>query len=170
MLKQPLFSSTRQHFDALKEVEAIRLLVADFNPLANYCSLAALALPSDHPWVEKVRNLQAQNITELKSPAKRNLPGIRQQLVQGLAQFKKEYQSIYIGLHTKARLNLNEEKNKAALLHDSRLERLCNLATIELMHSGQLNELQNRLIGLKTCFALTENDLQASQVCPHCGF
>lgn len=156
--------------DTLKEVEAIQTLVADLNPLASYCSQAALALPSEHAWVEKMHDIQAQNIAQLKSPAKRNQPGFRQQAAQSLAQLKKEYQTIYIGLHTKARLNLNEDKRKVGLLNDNRLEQLRKLATIELMHAGQLNEFQNRLIGLKTCFALTEMDLQATPVCPHCGF
>lgn len=156
--------------ETLKEVEAIQALVTDLNPLAGYCSQAALALPSEHAWVEKMHDLQAHNIGELKSPAKRNQPGFRQQVVQSLAQLKKEYQTIYKGLHTKARLNLNEDRRKAALLHDSRLEQLRKLAAIELMHSGQLNEFQNRLIGLKTCFSLTDLDLQATPVCPHCGF
>ncbi|HBG75206.1 MAG: ATPase [Chloroflexi bacterium GWB2_49_20] len=154
----------------LKELEAIQTLVTDLNPQASYCSQAALALPSENAWVEKMHDLQAQNIAQLKSPAKRNQPGFRQQVVQSLAQLKKEYQTIYSGLHTKARLNLNEDKRKAALLHDSRLEQLRKLATIELMHSGQLNDVQNRIIGLKTCFALTESGLQSNPVCPHCGF
>jgi hypothetical protein len=166
-------SAIQQHLAAintLKEVEAIQILVADLNPLANYCSQAALALPSEHAWVEKMHDIQAQNIAHLKSQAKRNQPGFRQQVTQSLTQLKKEYQTIYIGLHTKARLNLNEDKRKVALRNDSRLEQLRKLATIELMHAGQLNEFQNRLIGLKTCFSLTEMDLQAAPVCPHCGF
>ncbi|MCJ7724161.1 MAG: DUF6079 family protein, partial [Anaerolineales bacterium] len=162
--------SHKAALDTLNEVEAIQTLVTDLNPLAGYCSQAALALPSDHVWVEKMHDLQAQNIAQLKSPAKRNQPGFRQQVVQGLAQLNKEYQTIYVGLHTKARLNLNEDKHKAALLHDPRLEQLRKLAAIELMHAGQLNEFQNRLIGLKTCFALTEMGLQAAPVCPDCGF
>jgi hypothetical protein len=156
--------------DTLKEVEAIQILVNDLNPMASYCSQAALALPAEHTWVEKMHDLQAQNIAQLKSPAKRNQPGFRQKVVQSLAQLKKEYQTSYSGLHTKARLNLNEDKRKVGLLHDSRLEQLRKLATIELMHSSQLNEIQNRLIGLKTCFALTETDLQSAPICPHCGF
>lgn len=166
-------SIIQQHqaaLSALKEVEDIQALVADLVPLANYCSQAALALSSEHPWVEKVNDQQSQIIAHLKTPSKRNQVGFRQQILQSLTQLKKDYHVIYIGLHTKARLNLNEDKRKAALLHDSRLEQLRKLATIELMHSGQLNDLQNRLIGLKTCFAMTETDLQSTPVCPHCSF
>ena len=33
-----------------------------------------------------------------------------------------------------------------------------------------LLDFQNRLAGLKSCFALTEQDLTTSAVCPHCNF
>ena len=155
--------------DTLKEIEAIQTLVADLNPLTGYCSQAVLALPSEHIWVEKVHELQTQQISQLKS-ANRTQADFRLQILQSLSQLKKEYQHIYMGLHTKARLNLKDDKRKAALLSDSRLEQLRKLANIELMHSGQLNEFQNRLIGLKSCFALTEMDLQNAPLCPHCGF
>lgn len=166
-------AATQQHrlaLETLKEVESIQNLIVDLNPLANYCSQAVLALPAEHAWVEKIHDQQAQSIAQLKSPAKRSQPTFRQQVVQNLTQLKKEYQTIYIGLHTKNRLNLNEDKRKAVLLQDARLEQLRKLAGIELMHTGQLTEFQNRLIGLKTCFSLTETDLQTTPVCPHCGF
>jgi len=33
-----------------------------------------------------------------------------------------------------------------------------------------LTDFQNRLAGLKSCFALTEQELNASPVCPNCSF
>ncbi|HPK27098.1 MAG TPA: DUF6079 family protein, partial [Anaerolineaceae bacterium] len=41
---------------------------------------------------------------------------------------------------------------------------------IDLMPRQQLTDYQNRLAGLKSCFALTEQNLDASPICPHCGF
>jgi len=38
------------------------------------------------------------------------------------------------------------------------------------MPRQHLSDFQNRLAGLKSCFALTEQELEASPVCPHCGF
>ena len=38
------------------------------------------------------------------------------------------------------------------------------------MPRQQLTDYQNRLAGLKSCFALTEQNLDASPICPHCGF
>ncbi len=39
-----------------------------------------------------------------------------------------------------------------------------------MMPRRQLAEFQNRLAGLKSCFALTEQNLESTPVCPHCGF
>ena len=38
------------------------------------------------------------------------------------------------------------------------------------MPRQQLTDYQNKLAGLKSCFALTEQDLDVTPVCPHCGF
>ena len=38
------------------------------------------------------------------------------------------------------------------------------------MPRQQLTDYQNRLAGLKSCFALTEQNLDASPICPHCQF
>ncbi|MDD2302775.1 MAG: DUF6079 family protein, partial [Eubacteriales bacterium] len=47
---------------------------------------------------------------------------------------------------------------------------LLKLAGIDLMPRQQLTDYQNRLAGLKSCFALTEQNLDASPTCPHCQF
>ncbi|MEN6474686.1 MAG: BREX-3 system P-loop-containing protein BrxF, partial [Syntrophaceae bacterium] len=54
--------------------------------------------------------------------------------------------------------------------HIERLKVLRQLSTIDLMPRQQLSDFQNRLASLKSCFALTEQDLEASPVCPHCNF
>jgi hypothetical protein len=56
------------------------------------------------------------------------------------------------------------------LLNDNRLQNLLKLAGVDLMPRQQLTEFQNRLATLKTCTALTEQELESSPVCPHCGF
>ncbi len=38
------------------------------------------------------------------------------------------------------------------------------------MPRQQLTDYQNRLAGLKSCFALTEQNLDSTPICPHCGF
>jgi hypothetical protein len=53
---------------------------------------------------------------------------------------------------------------------DERQKVLQKLSTIDLMPCHHLSDFQNRLVGLKSCFVLTEQDLDASPVCPHCSF
>jgi len=87
-----------------------------------------------------------------------------------LLNLKRDFISTYLALHTKARLGVNEDKRKTRLMSDERLKVLQKLSTIDLMPRQHLSDFQNRLAGLKSCFALTEQDLDASPVCPHCGF
>jgi hypothetical protein len=87
-----------------------------------------------------------------------------------LKGLKRTFINEYISIHTKARLGVNDDKRKAGLLNDQRLQTLLKLAGIDLMPRQQLTDYQNRLAGLKSCFALTEQNLDASPICPHCGF
>jgi len=166
-------ASIDQHRSALStlaEIEAIKSLVADLAPLANYFSQAALALPVGHAWAETMNIRQSEIVAQLKSPSKRGAPGFRQQALQALNQLKKEYQTLYTTLHMQARLGLQEDQRKAKLLKDPRLEQLRRMASIELMHTSQLTDFQNRLAGLQSCFTLNEADLQTSPVCSACGY
>jgi hypothetical protein len=38
------------------------------------------------------------------------------------------------------------------------------------MPRQHLTDFQNRLAGLRSCFALTEQELDSSPICPHCSF
>ncbi|RLB88286.1 MAG: ATP-binding protein, partial [Deltaproteobacteria bacterium] len=87
-----------------------------------------------------------------------------------LLNLKREFISTYLALHAKARLGVNEDKRKTGLMGDERLKVLQKLSAIELMPRQHLTDFQNRLAGLKSCFALTEQELDATPVCPHCNF
>jgi hypothetical protein len=98
------------------------------------------------------------------------LTSLSQTIGAKLQKLKKDYIVAYTSLHTNARLGVNDDKRKAGLLNDQRLHNLLKLAGIELMPNQQLIDYQNRLAGLKSCFDLTEQNLEASSICPHCGF
>jgi hypothetical protein len=101
---------------------------------------------------------------------KRQSHAFRQQSIQRLSGLKTEYSDLYVAAHTRARLGAKDDKLKAQLSKDTRLAQLQRLSTIELMPRQQLIDHQNRLGDLRTCFALTQLDLDASPVCPHCNF
>ena len=155
---------------SLDELDTLHEFIMNFSPTVSWLSTAEAVLPPEHEWVDRMKTIRQDvldilkqiNVTKLRSQSK----SIGDKL-QGL---KKDYITIYISLHTKARLGVNDDKRKAGLLNDQRLQTLLKLAGIDLMPRQQLNDYQTRLAGLKSCFALTNQDLEKSPTCPHCGF
>ena len=155
---------------ALEEIESLQELVNDLGGTASYLSTAEAVLPTGHEWLDQVKAVRDEVLGQISDPAKRREATFRQQTQRRLNDLKKVYLQAYLSLHTKARLGVNEDKRKAQLMRDDRLQVLQNLATIDLMPRQHLTDFQNRLAGLKSCFALTEPELTASPVCPHCNY
>jgi hypothetical protein len=162
----------------LDELDALREFIMGHGATASWLSTAEAVLPAEHDWVDRMKTTRQDVLDALKQADLTKLATLRQ--AQGgdqsqsigakLQKLKKDYTVAYIGLHTKARLGVNDDKRKAGLLNDQRLQTLLKLAGIDLMPRQQLTDYQNRLAGLKSCFALTEQNLDASPICPHCGF
>ncbi|MGD9663106.1 MAG: DUF6079 family protein, partial [Porticoccaceae bacterium] len=153
---------------ALDELDALREFIMDHSPTASWLSTAEAVLPAEHDWVDRMKTTRQDVLDALKQADLTELAS--QSIGAKLQKLKKDYTVAYIGLHTKARLGVNDDKRKAGLLNDQRLQTLLKLAGIDLMPRQQLTDYQNRLAGLKSCFALTEQNLDASPICPHCGF
>ncbi len=162
--------SHRDGLKALEEIDSLQELVADLGSTASYLSTAEAVLPTGHGWIEKMKAMRDEVLGQIGDPAKRGAASFRQQTQRKLGDLKKAYLQGYLGMHTKARLGVNEDKRKARLMSDERLKKLQKLSTIDLMPRQHLSDFQNRLAGLKSCFALTEQELDATPVCPHCGF
>ena len=155
---------------ALDDLDALREFVMDHSPTASWLSTAEGVLPPEHDWVDRMKTTRQDVLEMLKQTDLTELASQSQNVGAKLQQLKKDYIVVYIGLHTKARLGINDDKRKAALMGDHRLQTLLKLAGIDLMPRQQLTDYQNRLAGLKSCFALTEQNLEATPACSHCGF
>ncbi|MYN66483.1 MAG: ATP-binding protein [Acidobacteria bacterium] len=160
----------RVGLDALGEVEAMHALVGDFANAASYFPAAEAVLPPDHEWVGKLKDVREDLVAQFLDPAKRSAAGFRQQARAKLDELKRAYIDAYLALHARARLGVDDDRRKGRLLKDERLQQLRNLATIDLMPRQQLTDFQHRLAALKSCFALTEQELDAAGECPHCAF
>ncbi|PXF60115.1 MAG: ATPase [Deltaproteobacteria bacterium] len=183
-------SGHRDGLKALNEVESLQELVTDLGPTASYLSTAEAVLPSEHEWIGRMKAVRTEVLTAFsgsgflvsgsglkdsgsvnQEPETSNQkPNLRQEILRKLTELKKAYLQAYLAMHTKARLGVNEDKRKTRLMGDERLKVLQKLSTIDLMPRQHLSDFQNRLAGLKSCFALTEKDIDASPVCSHCGF
>jgi hypothetical protein len=159
-----------ENLKKLDEIEFLRELVTDLGATASYLSTAEAVLPAGHEWLDKMKASREEILGQISNPAVRSAQTFRTQTQRRLNEFKKDYIRFYLGLHTKARLGVNEDKRKAQLMQDKRLKFLQDLSTVDMMPRQQLTDFQNQLASLKSCFAVTEQDLFLSTVCPHCSF
>ena len=160
----------REGLHSLAEIESLQGLVADLGSTVSFLSTAEAVLHAEHEWVGKMKMARDEVLARLGDPDKRSAATFRQQTRRKLADLKRAYVQTYLGLHAKARLGVNEDKRKTDLMGDERLKVLQKLSAIELMPRRHLTDLQNCLAGLESCFALTEQEVDASPICPHCGF
>ena len=160
----------RDGLHSLAEIESLRELVADIGPTASFLSTAEAVLPVEHESAGKMKKARSEVLAQLGDPVMRGAGAFRRQTHRRLADLKKAYVQTYLGLHAKARLGVNEDQYKAKLMGDERLMALRELSAIELMPRQHLADFQKRLGNLKSCFALTEQEMDVSPICPHCGY
>jgi hypothetical protein len=161
----------KKHENNLKIVEQIELMVellSELSPTVSYISRAESLLPHNHALLGNMKETREQLMKLLQEPetAKTN----RQNLIKKLNEIKRQYIKVYLDLHARTRLGVNEDKKKAALLRDTRLETIEKLSAIDLMPRQNLIDLRNRLAEIKTCFSLTQQEMETTPLCPHCSF
>jgi len=143
----------------LDNIQKLQNLVTELSSLAAYLSKAEAILPMEHEWNEQIKTARADTLQQLDKESERSKANFRSQVTQRLTELKNEYIRIYAGLYAKARLTLSEDKRKAELLRDKRLDQLQALSTIDILPSGQLTDYRNKLASLKTASSLSEKDL-----------
>ena len=153
----------------LDDLNKIRNFATEHGGTASWLSTAEANLPSDHAWIDRMTTARKDILDSLGASLSKVMAGSRE-ISSRLQELKKEYIKIYLVLHSKARLGINDDKRKAALLNDARLTTLQKLATVKIMPKQQLTDFQNQLASLQSCFSLTKQDLENSSICPHCGF
>lgn len=154
----------------VREVDELALLVQQVGPTTSSLGKAEAVLEAGHPWVDRMRERRTELMAKITSPKHRADAGFQRTLGQALAELKTAYQDAYLDSHGKARLGATDDQRKARLGQDPRLKQLQHLSTVEMMPTQQLRDYQNTLFGLKTCFSLTRQDLDADPICPHCTF
>lgn len=145
----------------VREVEELGELVHQVGPIASYLGKAEAVLQAGHPWLELMRERRGELMAKITSPKRRADSGFQRALGQVLAELKTTYQDAYLQRHVQARLGATDDQRKARLAQDPRLKQLQQLSMVEMMPTQQLRDFQNSLFGVKTCFSLTKQDLDA---------
>ena len=164
----------KEGLDQLDAIEKLQHVVEELSHTANYLSKAEAVLPLNHEdvsvWQERLKAVRSDLLKALGDAEQRVKSGFQSRSVNQLAELKNEYIRIYSGLFAKARLTVNEDKRKAQLLNDKRIEQLQALSTVDILPGNQLNDFRNALASLKAANALSEKNLQIDPVPSHSGF
>jgi predicted ATPase len=166
----PEILSHKATFEKLKEIGGLEKFAFEMGQITQYLSFAEGYLPEDHGWRQNSTAMREQLLKDMRQPQNRTSAKFKGSVSEKLKSLKSDYIKEYFSLHKKARLTLNQDKAKIDLTRDYRLAQLQKLTAIDLLNRQQLVDFQERLGKLKTCFALTEKELDNDPKCPHCGF
>ncbi|MDD3535030.1 MAG: DUF6079 family protein [Candidatus Cloacimonetes bacterium] len=162
--------SQRVSLNLVQTIKAAKDFIDNLNPLINWLSTAEKLLPTENPWQDgfgKTKEIVLKQVKELKAEEIKALTG---KISYELQKLKKDFIEHYVNLHSKQRLNRQDDKTKAELSNDFRIHSLLKLGEIDIMPKQQVNDILEKLAILRTCFNLTEQNLQADPICPHCKF
>jgi uncharacterized protein YihD (DUF1040 family) len=154
----------KKGIELLEKIKKLQQKVNETSSLANYIITAGQHLPMEHNWQE-----DAQIALEDLLHVIKNQSGYQTEFAH-VQDIKKKYQDIYMEMHSRARLNASEDNRKTALLSDKKFAALKQLSSIELLPAGHFELLVKNITSLKTCWSLTQEELNKQTFCPNCKF
>ena len=93
------------------------------------------------------------------------------EVVLSLNELKKKYIAWYMAEHKAYRLDHAGSQKKGAIQQSTTWKSLVALKGIRgILPTSQLMDLTGQLVALKTCYELTDPEMQKQADCPHCHF
>lgn len=132
----------------------LRNLVDQFKGYADYLKEAETVLTAEDTWQTELIACRKALRDGMADSAVRHKPAFKTEQLKTLQQVKSAYQQRFISLYSKARLTPAEDKQKQALLKDSRLQQLEMLSGINLLPAVQLQDWRQLFAKLKVAQAI----------------
>jgi len=127
---------------------------------------ARASLPDSSDWISRYRQL----VQKGKDQAKEYDIQLLSKLDLEFIALKSDYIKLYSGLHAKARLAGSSQTKLNSILRGSVVTALSKLQQLTILSKSTFEKYREDLLGLKTCTALTEKDLEVYPICPHCSY
>ncbi|MBX3742594.1 MAG: hypothetical protein KF712_16525 [Akkermansiaceae bacterium] len=147
---------------SVREVTELKVFADTLSEYTAYLTSAESILPDSHPWRVKCQDTKKQLRIDVMATANRNSEPFRKKAIQSLKELKTSYVAAYLELYRRARLDTKQDKKKAELLGDYRMNHLNQLAGIPSINRSQLLEIQEEFGQLKTGETITAADLEAN--------
>jgi hypothetical protein len=152
-------------FDSVREVSELKAFADTLAEYTGYLTSAESILPDGHQWRNKCQEAKKQLRDGVLKPANRKSDAFRKKAIQSLKELKAEYITAYLELYRQARLDTKQDRRKAELLGDYRMDHLRQLAGIPSINRSQLIEIQEEFGHLKTGETITATDLETNPTC-----
>lgn len=152
-------------FATLREVAGLKAFADELSEYTAYLTSAEAALPDAHPWSARCKEAKRKLRDDVMDPANRGSAAFRKKALESMKALKASYITAYLELYRRARLDTKQDKRKAELLSDFRMEHLRQLAGIPSINRSQLIEIQEEFGRLRTGETLTPADLEINATC-----
>ncbi|MCM3358662.1 DUF6079 family protein [Psychrobacillus sp. MER TA 171] len=151
--------------DKLVSFAKLEQQIKEIQQRVSYLQIAQLNMDRDSEWSQHVD----EALYELQDSLKHHQDTTKE--LATLDVLKQEYIRLYIEAHDKSRLNATENILKNTLLTDSKLKALKELAShISILPKEQIINWEKALTSLKTCYQVSEENLQHGPICSECKF
>ena len=152
-------------FGSLKEVADLKAFADTLSDYTAYLTSAESVLPDTHPWRTTCQDAKRKLRADVMVSTNRGSEAFRKKAVESLKALKAAYTTAYLELYRRARLDTKQDKKKAELLADYRMNHLNQLAGIPSINRSQLLEIQEEFGQLKTGETITAADLETNATC-----
>ena len=161
-------SAQQSRITILDMLDRREKLFSQFQSLVSYINQAEVLMPDNHPWRTSAQDAKGElaKLLAEDDPSQESARSVE----RALKIARGEYVNAYIDLHKRARLGVADDKRKQQLMKDRRLEKLKRFRSLPLLDARHLERWIDRVGSLRSCFALTEKDLESKPRCPHCNF
>lgn len=167
---------------SIDEIDGIEKQIKRLNSITEYKEFAT-ECTTIVSYISGVEMLEIDEMAGSISAAKEEFRKIRDSIYDGnngniaantvkknLESIKSDYIELYLSEHNKRRLTISEDKQKKGILESKEVLALKKLKSIETLPTRQLNDIEDELAHLKTCYELTKAELENNYYCPHCKF
>jgi energy-coupling factor transporter ATP-binding protein EcfA2 len=152
-------------FESVKVMGELKGFANTLSEYTAYLTTAESILPETHAWRAGCQAAKKKLRDDVVVPANRKSDAFRKKAIQTLKDLKADYITAYLELYQHARLDTKQDKRKAEILSDFRMDQLKQLAGIPSINRSQLIEIQDEFGNLKTGETLTASDIETNPTC-----
>lgn len=161
----------RPRYALLSEVTILADQIGTLQPLTAYLREAASILPENSKLAGDIQVAQEQHLAILHDSRARRQAQTIARLRQELETLKADYIEFYMELHSRSRLDAEQDRSKVRLIRDPRFKQLRVLSKqVPLLPQSKLDTWERDTGAIVSCWRLIPSDLKYEPVCPYCHF